>query len=160
MSLRATLKEVRLPWLSSLASQNGATGGMTPNLQQVQFDEVYLHDSAGCSSPRNSPRLRQVGVTAATVNASDAVWQQRLARKSSKDRSLQPRRPNSTGSTCVRPRVWPENEECALAGEAQPHRLWRLPLRASGRDELKVGYVGGLQRQLQCSGLRHLHQHV
>ena len=47
MSLRATLKGVRLPWLSSLASQNGATGGMTPNLQQVQFDEVYLHTAPG-----------------------------------------------------------------------------------------------------------------
>ena len=47
MSLRATLKDVRLPWLSSLASQNGATGGMTPNLQQVQFDEVYLHTAPG-----------------------------------------------------------------------------------------------------------------
>ena len=166
---------------------------------------------------------------AATANASDEVWQQRRARISSKDRSLQPRRPSSTGSNLRETSCVAGKRGTCSCWEAQPHRFvarslqtlhervvaeevahqegkitentsahnsfmsdlagvpaaahgrgrgesyflsyrhglflrecgsGRLPLRASGRDEMKVVYVGGVQRQLQCSGLRHLRQHV
>ena len=79
---------------------------------------LYLHNSAGCSSPRNSPRLRRVGAPR---------QRQRTPRTQSGNhpkiglynlgfRAAQ-------GATCARPRVWPENEERALAGEAQLHRF-------------------------------------
>ena len=59
MSLRATLKDVRLPWLSSLASQNGATGGM------IGFSSVVMplplrrscgDRNVGCSAGRQELR--------------------------------------------------------------------------------------------------------
>ena len=40
---RATLKELRLPWLSSLASQNGATGGITAHLSSARSCSCRAH---------------------------------------------------------------------------------------------------------------------
>ena len=85
---------------------------------------LYLHNSAGCSSPRNSPRLRRVGAPR---------QRQRTPRTQPGSRGERGDHPKiglynlgvraAQGATCARPRVWPENEERALAGEAQPHRF-------------------------------------
>ena len=192
--------------MSSLASQNGATGGMTQNLQQVQFCEVvpaqHLRMQFTVKPTVIAPSGRP---TAATASASDAAGSRGERRDHPKIGlySLDVRA--AQGATCARPRVWPESEERAFAGEAQLHRfvarslqalllrsrlltkkavpqtrprrvpfssyrhglflreccIGRLLLRASGCDEWKVGYVGGVQRQLQCSGFRHLrHLHI
>ena len=114
---------------------------MTPNLQQVQFVEVYLHTVPGAVHRETHH---------------DCVKWVPLGSDSERlGRSL-------AAEACAK--IIQRSVITTSASEQHREHLRETSCvarkRASGRDELKVGYVGGLQRQLQCSGLRHLHQHV
>ena len=131
MSLRATLKDVTvaIAVIPLFAKRSNRRDDAKP---------AAGSDRAGCSSPRNSSRLRRVGAPR---------QRQRTPRTKSGSRGERENHPRiglynlgvraAQGTTCARPRVWPENEERALAGRHSLIGSWRARFKHFMKELLR-----------------------